>query len=667
VGATGYGGTMGLFQRPARTPEEVAAGQPLPISPSEVAEMDEDAWYARAYRGDSSPQLTVRAVVMGALLGFALAFTNLYIGLKTGWHLGVAITACILSFALWQALLALRIARTPMSILENNCMQSTASAAGYATGSTLVSAIPALLMLSVTPEAPGGVPLPFKVLLGWVFFLAMLGTCLAIPMKRTMINRERLRFPSGTAAAVTLQSLYADSAGALRKAKALLWSGLIAAVIPPLTALKVLATPRADGRRSLLPENYSVFDRWLPVRGMDPKTGEAAKAADWGIQLGADVALCGAGMIMGFRITFWMLAGAIVLAFGAGPWGLEQVWIDPQDATMRAVSTPSRAWRELGLWFGAPFLIGAALTAFMLQGKAIVRAFRRVEGGSDRSGVEVPNSWFYAGSAVAAAGLVWMADRYFEIPLLYGVLAVLMAFVLCLVAARITGETDVTPTGAMGKIVQLSYAGLMPQQPTPNLMTAGITSGSASACADLLNDLRSGYLLGANPRRQFMAQFLGIFSGTLATVIGFRVLVPVATKLPISGVENPEFAAPAAVQWKAVADLLTKGLDNFHPTHQRAIFVGLVMGAALTLVEKRSPQAWRRWLPSPTGFGLGFILPFANNLQFFIGGLAILLWGKISRKNEEAYGIPVASGVIAGAAMLGVIVACLNNFVFKWE
>lgn len=655
---------MGLFQRPAVTSEEIAASKPLAILPAEVAEMNEDEWYARAYRGDGAQQLTVRAVLMGALLGFGLAFTNLYIGLKTGWHLGVAITACIVSFAVWQGLLALRIARSPMSILENNCMQSTASAAGYATGSTLVSAIPALLMLSVTPETPNGAPLPFMVLLGWVFFLAMLGTCMAIPMKRTMINRERLRFPSGTAAAVTLQSLYADSAAALRKAKALLWSGLIAAMVPPLTSLNLLTTPKADGRRSLLPEHYDVFNSWLPVRGMDPKTGLHTKASDWSIQLGADVALAGAGMIMGFRITFWMLAGAIVLAYGAGPWGLEQLWTDPSGKVVHAVSTPGRAWREIGLWFGAPFLIGSALTAFALQGKAIVRAFRRSSDGEDRSGVEVPASWFYLGSGIAAIGLIVMADVYFGIPILFGALAVLMAFVLCLVAARITGETDVTPTGAMGKIVQLTYGGLMPQKSVPNLMTAGITSGSASACADLLNDLRSGYLLGAHPRRQFVAQFLGIFGGSLATVIGFRLLVPDATKLPIEGVENPEFAAPAAVQWKAVADLLTKGLDNFHPTHQRAIVVGLVLGAILTLMEKLSPKGWRKWMLSPTGFGLGFILPFANNLQFFIGGLAILIWGKVAAKSEEAYGVPIASGIIAGAAILGVIVACLNNFVF---
>src|SRR5262245_13740750 len=110
---------MPLFQKPASTPEEVAASAPLDLSPAEVAQLDDAAWYARAYRGDRVPQLTLRAVLVGSLLGFLLAFTNLYIGLKTGWGLGVAITACILSFSIWNAALKARIAKTPMSILES--------------------------------------------------------------------------------------------------------------------------------------------------------------------------------------------------------------------------------------------------------------------------------------------------------------------------------------------------------------------------------------------------------------------------------------------------------------------------------------------------------------------------------------------------------------------
>ena len=83
---------MALFQEPAKTPEEIEASKPLDIPPEEVLEFDEAEWYAKAYRRDA-PQLTVRAVLLGTVLGFFLSFTNVYIGLKTGWFLGVNLTA----------------------------------------------------------------------------------------------------------------------------------------------------------------------------------------------------------------------------------------------------------------------------------------------------------------------------------------------------------------------------------------------------------------------------------------------------------------------------------------------------------------------------------------------------------------------------------------------
>ena len=96
-------------------------------------------------RGDRMPQLTWRAGIMGSLLGGVLSLTNLYIGLKAGWGFGVAITACILSYAIWTVFYKIGFAKTPMTILENNCMQSTASAAGYSTGGTLISAFAAFI------------------------------------------------------------------------------------------------------------------------------------------------------------------------------------------------------------------------------------------------------------------------------------------------------------------------------------------------------------------------------------------------------------------------------------------------------------------------------------------------------------------------------------------
>ena len=170
--------------------------RPLPVqgfrgTPEEI----ERQWYEQVYlgRGDRLPQLTWRAVLMGSLLGGVLSITNLYIGLKAGWGFGVAITACILSYSIWTSLYRLRLVKTPMTVLENNCMQSTASSAGYSTGSTLVSAFAAYMLLN-------GTLMPLSVLLGWVFLVAVMGVTMAIPMKRQMINVEQLRFPSGIAA-----------------------------------------------------------------------------------------------------------------------------------------------------------------------------------------------------------------------------------------------------------------------------------------------------------------------------------------------------------------------------------------------------------------------------------------------------------------------------------
>src|SRR5437762_12234132 len=110
---------MGVFQKSAATSEEIARSRPLDLPPDVVADLDEDAWYARVYRGDDVPQLTVRAVLMGAALGLLLAFTNVYVGLKAAFTVNVALTACILSFSIWSLFLRIGLARSPMSILEN--------------------------------------------------------------------------------------------------------------------------------------------------------------------------------------------------------------------------------------------------------------------------------------------------------------------------------------------------------------------------------------------------------------------------------------------------------------------------------------------------------------------------------------------------------------------
>jgi OPT family oligopeptide transporter len=664
---------MGLFQKAPQTPEEVAACKPLDIGPEEVLKMDEGAWYAKIYRGEGVPQLTPRAVFMGSGLGFLLAFTNLYIGLKTGWALGVAITACILSYAIWTVLYKAGVAKTQMTILENNCMQSTASSAGYSTGGTMVSAIAALLMMSATPENPQGAHLPWPILAGWTLFLGILGTTMAIPMKRSLINRDRLKFPSGVAAATTLQSLYSEGMSAIAKAKALAVSALVGALFPLMLEVPIRANPDGEGKIPLLPADLKLFD-FLPALGQhknDAGVLERWKPSDWTMVFDNNPVMIAAGALVGMRVAVWMLIGSLVLIYGVGPIGWDEVWTNTNGEEVRAVTKPWKAWKELGLWLGVPILVSSGLLSFAAQWKTIVRAIQGLMGAkapaeaheAQAAKVEVPTSWFAAGVSLGGAGVVAIGALYFDVPWYYGVLAVGMTFFLSLVACRATGESDITPVGAMGKLMQLTYGVLIPQSATANLMTASITASSAGAAADLLNDLKSGYLLGADPRRQFLAQFMGIFAGTLATVSGFYLLVPDATVL--NGVEGapPKFPAPSAQTWKAVAELFNSGIQNMHPMHQQAIGVGVALGVIIGGLEMFAPKKIKEWLPSATALGLGMILPFQYPFAMFIGAVISAIWAKSSEKSATDYLVPISSGVIAGVSIMGVLVAVLNNMV----
>lgn len=711
---------MAFFQQPPVTPEELEAAKPLAIPPEQVLEFDEREWYERAYRGDA-PQLTFRAVAMGTGLGFFLSFTNVYIGLKTGWFLGVALTACILSYAIWSFLRTVGLAKTDMTILENNCMQSTASSAGYATGNVVVSAIPALLLLTVTDENRKGIQLAWPVLGLWVLCLATFGVVLAIPMKRNLINREKLKFPSGTAAAVTLQGLYSKGDEAMKKARALLYAALFAGVVPlvkDLELLKVTKGALVVGREALLPQGSNIFN-WLPAPGAD---GKSYKWSDWHVKFDHGVVLLAAGAIIGLRITLWMVLGGLVVALFLGPMAIESKWASPAaieaathakivavkllgvkayntgiaDAlvavkTSGAASKPQSAWKEIGVWLGAPLLVASGLVQLAAQWRTIVRALSGLFGDRKKpkagdapsepddaksprvrpEDVEVPTKWFVIGLVGSGTAIVVVAATFFDIPLHFGVLAVMMTFVLALVAARATGESDITPGGAMGKIMQLTYGVLIPQSSTANLMTASITSGAGLATADLLNDLKSGYLLGANPRRQFIAQAMGILTGTVATTLGYFLLVPDATVLTgtpetdTMPAKDAAFPAPGAQQWLAVAKLFRSGMRNMHPMAQQCVKAGLVIGAVLALLEATAPKHRKKWIPSPTGLGLGMILPFFSPLSMFLGALLGDLATRVSKVWAERYVVPLSAGVIAGESIIGVIVAGVNNFVLN--
>jgi OPT family oligopeptide transporter len=231
---------------------------------------------------------------------------------------------------------------------------------------------------------------------------------------------------------------------------------------------------------------------------------------------------------------------------------------------------------------------------------------------------------------------------------------VLLTFFLVVVAARATGETDITPTGPLSKITQLTFGAIHPGNITTNLMTANITAGATSHAGDLLTDLKSGYLLGAKPRQQFIAQFFGVLAGGLVVVPVFFLLVPDASVL---GTEK--WSAPAAQVWRGVAELLSRGLGSLHPTARIGLLIGSAVGILLPLLELWFPKQ-KKWIPAPTGLGIAFTINGYNAVMMFIGALAALLLAKAKPAVHEEYTVPVSSGIIAGESLMGVLIALLT-------
>jgi OPT family oligopeptide transporter len=655
------------------------------LTPEEI----ERHWFENVYQGDNMRQLTLRAILMGMALGMVMVCSNVYVGLKAGWSMGVAITSCVLAFASFQVLsktigsTLVKMHGLPLvggffkklwpdnhySILENNCMQSCASAAGGMTSGGMVNAIPALMMLNAA-----ALPVSFEArcmwLIPWVAVISGLGVFLAIPAKRQMINVEQLPFPSGKAAAVTLTALHSEGGEAAKQAKALGLAALLGLVVTWLRDAADLSfmtvTKFADAK-----------DGWLVKGWFAPASAPWFKLPDlestWGtawIKLGmykdkplglnqvtmsfeGSLLFIAAGAIMGFRQAWSLMLGAIVNYCILAPWFLRAGVIEAP--SFRKISSWS-------LWIGVPMMVTSGLLLFFMNWKSVVRAFstitaflmRKQAGDDPMERIEVPGSWFITGFLLFGAAAVYLAHTLFHVHWWMGVIAVFATFFLVVVAARAVGETDITPVGPLSKITQLTFGAIAPGNMVTNLMTANISAGATSHAGDLLTDLKSGYLLGANPRRQFIAQFFGVAAGSLIVVPVYFILVPSPDML---GTEK--WPAPAALVWKGVAELLSKGVESLPPSARIGLVIGGLLGIAIPLLEMRFPKQ-KKFIPSATGLGLAFTINGFNSISMFIGACLALWLSKRHAKLHEQYTVPVSSGIIAGESLMGVAIALMT-------
>ncbi len=562
---------------------------------------------------EGEAQLTLRAVLIGCFIGSIVSAMNIYFGLRTGWGFGGSLIAAILSYSFFQVIST----KNEFGVLETNISQTAGSAAGsMSSAAGLVSAIPAMKML--------GFELSMSELFFWALSVAYLGVFFAVPLREQMVVVEKLRFPTGTATAETIVAVFAKGKEAMRKSKMLLLMAMIAG------GLTILAY-------------------FIPAVGHPPiiKWIGLGAISAWGFSILISPMMFGAGILIGPRVGTSLFVGAILSWGILGPWIVEQGWVTNQ---IMSYKEGPRGWI---LWPGVALMVTDALMSLVLSYKSILNSFKRVDTKNVKiDDTLIPKIWWMGGLGLASIATITIAKLVFDIPPMLTIIAIALSAVLSMIATRSTGETDINPIGGMGKVTQMVFGGLAPGNMSTNLMAAAISGAGASQAADMMQDLKTGYMLGASPKKQFKAQCFGILAGLCFAIPVYKLFDSAYT------IGEGDVPAPAAHAWRAMAEILSKGLDALPPHSLNAVIGAVIVGVVLSLLKK--VDLIKPWLPSGLAMGIAFIVPAYYSVAMFIGAMFLVLWNKRNPINCAALGFAVASGLVAGEGLMGIVTAAFT-------
>ena len=647
----------------------------------------DDWWFKNVYRGNV-PQLTIRSGLTGFFLGGVLAATALYIGGKTGVIIGVGLTSVILSFAIFRGLHGAGLARD-FTILENNCTQSIATAAGYMT-SPLVASLSAYMLVT-------GRIIPWWQMLIWMVTIAILGVLVAFPLKRRFINQDQLPFPEGRACGVVLDALYTGGAAA----------GMFRARLLGLTALGagLYQLFVSDGWMKLLQFRLLRMDRWAGLKQpwafhdrLDTYYyTAAAKFNLWiprilgtdvrqlGLRLTLDTAMLGVGGLMGIRVATSCLLGGFINYAILAPIMIEHGDIVQRTLPDGVVVPISRAeiLNQWGLWWGVTMMVIGSLVSLLGRPEIFTTAFKSLRGNtptdSTAAGVaadplrsiELPLGVSFVGVPIFCVLGASVTHSFFAVPWLLAFISLPLILVLTVICTNSMALTSWTPTGALSKITQFTMGAIDRSNPASNLIPAGMTGEIAANAANLLSDIKPGYMLGAKPRQQAIGHVIGIFSGALVCVPLFFLLV-----LPpghdgvrsTATIVSEQFAMPAAMQWKGVAELIARGISSL----PRSAIVSMIVAAACAAAIEITNIAARGRMPlSAVAIGLGVVLPPEYTLPMWAGALLFWLMGRrYSSPGTRGYAYwkegcePICAGLISGSALVGIGNAIVNVVFF---
>ncbi len=636
-------------------------------------------WFKNVYRGEMA-QLTVRSGITGFLLGGILAATALYIGAKTGIGIGVGLTSVILSFAIFRILSGAGIT-SDYTILENNCTQSIATAAGYVM-MPLVSSLAAYMLVT-------GKIIPAWHMISWMVVCSILGVLIAFPMKRRFINDEQLPFPEGRAAGVVLDALYTGHADTgMFKAKLLGWTAVLTGLYQMIVS---------DGWMKLIQFKILMLDKWAGIKEpwhlyerLDTYYYTAAvKFHLWipnilgtdvrqlGLRVTLDAAMLGVGGLMGIRVATSVLLGAFINFVILAPIMINLGDIAPRelaDGTLVKISR-SEIVNQWALWWGVTMMVVGSLVSLLAKPELITSLFKArakktaaTPNGRDvLKDIEVPLWISWVGVPIFSLLGATVTHVFFGVPWLLALISLPLIFVLTVICTNAMALTSWTPTGALSKITQFSIGAIDRTNPASNLIPAGMTAEIAANAANLLSDIKPGYMLGGKPRHQVIGHVIGIFSGALAAVPLFYLLFlpPDAGGVrSVATIVSDQFAFPAALQWKGVSELIAKGVSTLPYT---AIVSMIVAAVAALIFEIARIVTKGRFPISSVSVGLGVVLPPEASFMMWVGAMVFWWMGKrhtVAGSKGHTLWVegcePICAGLISGAALVGIGNAIVN-------
>lgn len=620
------------------------------------------------------PELTVRGIVLGALITIVFTASNVFLGLKVGLTFSSAIPAAVISMSVLRLF-------PGANILENNMVQTQASAAG--TLSSVIFVLPALVMLGHWQG------FPFWETLAICAAGGALGVMFTIPLRHVMVVRSGLPYPEGLAAAEILRVGSAARAATGEGGSARAQGGTGMGDIVAGGAVAAVVSFSAGGLR-VLADGAS---RWLELGG-----------AVFRLPMGFSLALLGAGYLIGIVAGLAMLTG-LLIAWGVAVPVLTA--LGAPDAGQSAEQYATSLWASQVRFIGAGVIgVGAVWTLATLFGpmvRGVKASFsslgRRGDGGlAPRTERDLGGGWIVAVTLALVAVLAW-AFLYFlaRTPLPDGqgwrlaAYAVAFAFVFGFLVAAACGYmaglvgSSTSPISGVG-IVAIVLVSLLllalgngmtgdegaRQAIALAIFTTSAVVAVASISNDNLQDLKTGWLVGATPWRQQVALLIGCGVGAvvispvldlLYQAYGFADALPRADMDP-----DQALSAPQASLMLAIA----RGIFT-HQLNWTMILIGVAVGVALILLDQVLARTCKVARMPVLAVGIGIYLPPTVATPIVAGAVLAWLLDRALKRRAlargepvEAYseaprrrGVLVASGLIVGESLVGVLLAAL--------